>query len=340
MALMRLKEERGFRVVEGEPTLVGYSFCNENGDRLGEVEDLIADTDAMKVRFLIVSLDQGLLTSRRIIIPLRDTTIDEAAERVICTDCSETRLRGYPTYEGGALPDLQKRFAATFIPESGRAERPTARPEAYNAPMAGERKEGFLERTKERIEHLGEERREAKRTEPVAGERAEEQRMELIEEELQVGKREVDVGDVTLHKTVSEREVCEPVELREERVVIERHPVHRQTDHEVGTAPSDVHMTLKGEEVVAKKVPFVREEILIRKETDVRQEKVCDTVRKEDVDTGKLQEVGKQEAGKQDVIKGGDIAKGQTGVKTTGEMSTLDESGVVMEHRPPGEERR
>lgn len=337
MALMRLKEERDFRVVEGEPTLVGYSFCNENGDRLGEIDDLIADSDAMKVRFLIVALDQGLLTSRRIIVPLRDVTIDEDAGRVICTDCSESRMQSYPTYEGGALPDLQKRFTATFLPETGKAERTATRPEAYNAPIAGEHKEGVLERAKERIEEFGEERRERRE---ARAETAGEQRMELMEEELQVGKREVDVGDVTLHKTVSEREVCEPVELREERVVIERHPVHRQADHEISSTPSDVHMTLKGEEVVAKKVPFVREEILIRKETDVRQEKVCDTVRKEDVDTGKWQEVGKQEVSKQDVVKGGDIAKGQTGIKPTGEMSTLDESGVVMEHRPPGEERR
>jgi len=315
MPFTRLSDAREYHIPGNEPQLIGYGFHDQTGDRLGKVTDLIADTDAMKVRFLIVSLDRGLLSKTDVIVPVRDVSIDDAGDRVICTDCSEERLRSYPKYEGGALPDLQKRFAATFVPHTGTVERPTAGPT---------HREGILERAKDRIEEATERRRlrheeHATHAEPVAGE----QRMELIEEELQVGKREVQTGEAVLRKTVHEEKVCEPVELRQERVSIERHPVNREaTGAEIGKTEQEIRVPIMGEEVVSRKVPFIREEIVIHKESDVEHREVCERLRKEDVDTSGLQEVSKTEAPR-------DMRR--TGTTEVGKTEPATGEGIVEE---------
>ena len=48
--------------------------------------------------------------------------------------------------------------------------------------------------------------------------------LQVIEEELQIGKRQVQSGGVRIHSFVTERPVEEQVTLRDETVHIERHP--------------------------------------------------------------------------------------------------------------------
>jgi len=52
-------------------------------------------------------------------------------------------------------------------------------------------------------------------------------RMPVVEEKLAVGKREVQTGGVAVHRRISERPVEENVNLRQERVTVERNPVDR-----------------------------------------------------------------------------------------------------------------
>jgi len=52
-------------------------------------------------------------------------------------------------------------------------------------------------------------------------------RVPIVEEQVQVGKREVERGGARIHTHVTERPVQEQVTLREEHVTVERHPVDR-----------------------------------------------------------------------------------------------------------------
>src|SRR4051812_21982356 len=54
-----------------------------------------------------------------------------------------------------------------------------------------------------------------------------EARAEVVQEELQVGKREVERGGVRVHTHVTETPVQEQINLREEHVDVERRPVNR-----------------------------------------------------------------------------------------------------------------
>jgi uncharacterized protein (TIGR02271 family) len=108
----------------------------------------------------------------------------------------------------------------------------------------------------------------------------------VMEEELRVGKRQVERGGVRVHTHVEETPVSEDVELREERVRVERRPVDRPVSAADMDAFQDrtIEMTEMGEEVVAEKHARVIEEIVIGKDVDVHTETVRDTVRRTEVD--------------------------------------------------------
>jgi uncharacterized protein (TIGR02271 family) len=110
----------------------------------------------------------------------------------------------------------------------------------------------------------------------------------VAEEELHVGKREVNRGRVRLHSRVVERPVSEQVSLREEHVQVERRPVSGTT--QAGTLAGDpfqertIEVEERGEEAVVSKETRVVEEVVVRKEADQRTETISDTVRKTEVD--------------------------------------------------------
>ncbi|HEX8682768.1 MAG TPA: YsnF/AvaK domain-containing protein [Ardenticatenaceae bacterium] len=112
----------------------------------------------------------------------------------------------------------------------------------------------------------------------------------VVEEELQVGKRQVQGGGVRVYTTVEQVPVQEQVTLREERVEVERRPVNR----DVSGADLDafqegvIEVTETSEEAVVAKNARVVEEISIRKDVDTRTETINDTVRRTDVEVEDL----------------------------------------------------
>ena len=111
----------------------------------------------------------------------------------------------------------------------------------------------------------------------------------VTEEELQVGKREVQGGGVRVHTEVTERPVEAQVSLREEHVKVERRPVNRPaTDADFDKAAASIEATEKREVAVAAKHARVTEEVVVGKEAAERTETVRDTVRKTDVEVERL----------------------------------------------------
>jgi uncharacterized protein (TIGR02271 family) len=115
-----------------------------------------------------------------------------------------------------------------------------------------------------------------------------EERIPIVEEELRVGKREVERGGARVRSYVREIPVSEQVNLREEHVSVERRPVDRpvsETDMQ-GEMMQDrqIDMTETAEEAVVGKEARVREELVVRKTAEERTEQVQDTVRHTEVD--------------------------------------------------------
>jgi uncharacterized protein (TIGR02271 family) len=121
------------------------------------------------------------------------------------------------------------------------------------------------------------------------GQAVQEERIPIVEEELRVGKREVERGGARVHTHVEETPVSEQVSLREEHVSVERRPVNQQIsgeDLDRGGLLQDreIAMTERSEEAVVAKEAHVREELVVRKTAEERTEKVQDTVRHTEVE--------------------------------------------------------
>jgi len=120
--------------------------------------------------------------------------------------------------------------------------------------------------------------------------RGEQERIPVVQEELQVGKRAVQRGGVRVYKRVTEQPVQESVQLREEHVSVERHPVDQPATEADMSALQDeaIEMRETAEEPVVSKSARVVEEVVVGKEATERTENISDTVRRTDVDVEQL----------------------------------------------------
>jgi len=105
----------------------------------------------------------------------------------------------------------------------------------------------------------------------------------IVEEQLTVGKREVQRGGARIHTFVTERPVEENVSLREEHVTVSRHAVDRAAT-DADFKDQDITMTETNEEAVVGKTSRVVEEVVVGKTATDRTETVHDTVRRTDVE--------------------------------------------------------
>ncbi len=117
----------------------------------------------------------------------------------------------------------------------------------------------------------------------------EEERIPIVQEELQVGKRQVERGGARVRSYVRETPVSEQVNLREENVSVERRPVNESlssNDLNSGDLLQDreFEMRATGEEAVIGKDARVTEELVVKKTAGERTENVEDSVRHTDVD--------------------------------------------------------
>ncbi len=113
----------------------------------------------------------------------------------------------------------------------------------------------------------------------------------VMEEQLQVGKREIERGGgVRVHSRITEKPVEETVTLREEHVNVERRPADRAVSEADMAAMrgGTIELTETSEEAVVSKQARVVEEVVVGKDVQERTETVRDAVRRTDVDVEQL----------------------------------------------------
>ncbi len=145
----------------------------------------------------------------------------------------------------------------------------------------------------------------------------------IVEEQIAVGKREVERGGARIHTHVEERPVSEQVNLNEERVTVERHAVNQPvTDAATAFREGTIEVTERAEVPVVSKEARVVEEVMIGKEATQRTETVSDTVRRTDVQV----EDTTRTAG-MDVTPGNNVPGVQTGGRAMD--GTPDTRGIM-----------
>ncbi len=108
----------------------------------------------------------------------------------------------------------------------------------------------------------------------------------VYEEELTVGKRQEQIGDVHLRKDVVQEQQTVSVPLQHEEVTVERVPVSGQVDAATvrdAFQGGDIEIPVMGEEAVVGKKVVETEEVRLHKQAVTQDQTVSDTVRRENV---------------------------------------------------------
>jgi len=113
----------------------------------------------------------------------------------------------------------------------------------------------------------------------------------VIEENVQIGKREVETGGSRLKSRIVEHPVEENLRLREEHVTVERNPVDRKatTEDLQNFQESEIELVEHAEVPVVSKEARVVEEVKLNKEVQHRDEKIKETVRKTEVEVENIE---------------------------------------------------
>ncbi|OGX91876.1 YsnF/AvaK domain-containing protein [Hymenobacter coccineus] len=116
------------------------------------------------------------------------------------------------------------------------------------------------------------------------------QKLNIIEENLQVGKRVEQTGGARIRTRIIERPVEESVRLREEHVNVNRTDVNRPATEADFAAfkEGEISLTESAERAVVSKEARVVGEVSIDKSATERVETIHDTVRKTDVEVENL----------------------------------------------------
>lgn len=118
----------------------------------------------------------------------------------------------------------------------------------------------------------------------------------VIQEELQIGKREVDRGGVRVYQHIRETPVDESVRLHEEHVHVERHPVDRPASSAdlSGLKETSFEIRETAEEAVVGKTARIVEEVVVSKDASERTQEIHEKVRRTDVEVEQLGASGRE----------------------------------------------
>jgi uncharacterized protein (TIGR02271 family) len=112
----------------------------------------------------------------------------------------------------------------------------------------------------------------------------------IVEEELEVGKRQIQRGGIRVNSQIVQEPVEQTLQLREERLTVERRPADREASEselaEFKEGVIEIHETVE-QPVVTKRARVV-EEIVIGRETRERTETISETVRRTHVNVERL----------------------------------------------------
>lgn len=118
-----------------------------------------------------------------------------------------------------------------------------------------------------------------------------EARLTRAAEELRIGKRTIQTGEVDVSKRVETERVKTPVTLRGEEVTVERRPASGRMTEDAEIGEDEIRVPIMGEEAVVEKRPVVKEEVVISKHPTETEETVEADLREEKIDVDRQGDV-------------------------------------------------
>ncbi len=120
MKQRRLQEldRSDFEIVKGESDIRGWDVKTANGQKIGEVEELILDAQQKKVRYMVVDLDDDdldLEDDKKVLIPIGLAELHKDDDDVLLPSVTVEQLRALPAYDASNLDEeAEKRVCTTL----------------------------------------------------------------------------------------------------------------------------------------------------------------------------------------------------------------------------------
>ena len=272
-----MAEQRGDRFTELEGRYSGYEVYDRDGEKIGKVDDLFVDGDDQPE---YLGVKTGLLDTRSTLIPMEAAQVDKR-RHVVEVSQPKSMVKEGPAFNDDEeiTPEHEQRVREHYglngrKSSADRGGYGDYRPGGWTHDGYGE---GYERRHDSTAGSTG-----PRRGSNLVG--GDELRVQRAEEELRVGTREREAGEMRVRKRVrTDRERMRVPKKREE-VRVERVPVEGQEASEAEIGEDEFFVPVIEEEVVVEKRPVVKEEIWVRKNVVEDEETVERDVRKEEID--------------------------------------------------------
>src|SRR5690606_19692222 len=95
-----------YQVKQGNPDIRGWEAYGADSLRLGEVRELIIDTDQMKALYMLVTFDRtlpNLVGERCVLVPIGRARLASALHRVYLDDATCATAHTHPEFDPSTL---------------------------------------------------------------------------------------------------------------------------------------------------------------------------------------------------------------------------------------------
>lgn len=261
-----------YKIADDQPNIDNWKIVDSTGKRIGKVKDFLFDKKALKVRYLITNLKDGELVDddRKVLIPIGKAQLNKKDDRVIVPNVNREQLAALPRYK--KVDDMTQDDEYAIRNSFGGA--------ATVGTHSDQDRENFYNHDDFDENRFYDADRHNKG----------DQKVDVVEENLEVGKRKEETGGARVTSRVVERPVEERVNLKEENVEVHRNKVDRPANSaDLENFKEDtVEMHETKEVPVVNKEARVTEEVTLDKEVKNREEVVKDKVKHTEVDVENL----------------------------------------------------
>jgi uncharacterized protein (TIGR02271 family) len=246
-----LSQLSDYEVADDSVDVRGWTVVTTAGAEVGRVNDLVVDSTTMKARYLAVALEDSGSAA---------TDGDATLPVLLPVDRAQIDEDARRVLVDGSGDNLSQMPRYGAMGTSGEHSSSSSHTEVAAA------------------------------SNPARSTEAGPHRITRSAEELRVGKRSVEAGEVTVRKHVETEHVTEPVTRSREIVNIERRPVAADAGGAAEIREDEIRVPLVEEEIVVEKRPVVKEELVITKERVTETENVEVDLREERIEVDGVNE--------------------------------------------------
>jgi uncharacterized protein (TIGR02271 family) len=224
----------------------GQTVYSSDGQKIGKVEEIFHDTETDQPEW--IGLGTGFLGTKRVLVPCQGA---EMRDDGVYVPYNKDKVSQAPDIDGEEISqETESELYSFYGIQYGENRSDSGLPEGTSTQQSTTSGDAITR----------------------------------SEEELSVGTRQREAGNVRVRKFVETEKQQQTVPTKREEVTVERVPVTEGTTATGNLGEDEISVPIVEEEVVVEKRPVVKEELRVKKDTVTEEETVEADIRKEQID--------------------------------------------------------